>query len=400
MKKLLISSFDMEVGGVERSLLSMLNNFDYNQFDVELFLFSQTGDFLELLPPKATLLDEVVEYKTVRQSIKEVFKANQWFIGISRVLAKFGMLFSKVKEKDYLQTQLIWKFCLPFFPQVPKEYDVAISYLWPHDYVATKVKAKLKIAWIHTDYSTISTDIKSDLIMWDKFDHIISISDDCSRAFVNKYPSLQKKLTVVENITSPDFIKTMSLEKLPSYLFDKECFTLLSVGRLCHPKAFDKAVKALDLVHQKGYTYIKWFVIGYGPDEEKLKKLITKYKLEKSFILLGKINNPYPYMKGCDLYVQPSRYEGKAVTVSEAKILAKPILVTNYPTAASQITDGVDGIICESSIEKIAQNIIGLYENKEQRQDLSYFCHKQDYNNTNELKKLYTLMNPTKELVK
>lgn len=393
MKKLLISSFDMEVGGVERSLLSMLNNFDYEQFDVDLFLYSHTGDFLDLLPPQAKLLDEVKEYKTVRQSIKEIFRANKWFIGIARVLAKAGMLFSKVKETDYLQTQTIWRLCLPFFPKMTKEYDVAISYLWPHDFVANKVKAKIKIAWIHTDYSAITTDVASDLKVWAMFDHIISISEDCSNAFIKKYPSLQQKLIVVENITSPSFIKTMSLEDIAPDTLNNDYFTLLSVGRLCHPKAFDQAIKVLSLIHQKGYKNIRWYVIGYGPDKALLDKLIVEYKLEKSFILLGKINNPYPYMKACDIYVQPSRYEGKAVTVSEAKILAKPILVTNYPTAKSQINHLVDGIICGTSIEDIAQGIIDLYKSPKQQKSLSDFCHSQNYNNTEELHKLYQIMN-------
>jgi glycosyltransferase involved in cell wall biosynthesis len=385
----------MEVGGVERSLLSMLNNFDYHQFEVELFLYSQSGDFLDLLPPDAKLLNEIPEYKTVRQSIKEIFKAKMWFIGIARTLAKVGMLFNKVKETDYLQTQLIWRLCLPFFPKMTEEYDVAISYLWPHDFVANKVKAKFKVAWIHTDYSAITTDIQADLLVWSRFDHIISISDDCSKAFIKKYPSLKNKLIVIENITSPGFIQTMSGESLPSSIFNTECFRLLSVGRLCHPKAFDKAVKVLSLLHRKGFTNIKWFIIGYGPDKALVEKLIIEHKLEDSFILLGKINNPYPYMKACDLYVQPSRYEGKAVTVSEAKILGKPILVTNYPTAKSQIEHLVDGVICGNSIEEIAQAIIDLYENSKQREMIGGYCQSQDYNNDEELQKLYQLINPT-----
>lgn len=400
MKKVLISSFDMEVGGVERSLLSMLNNFDYQQFDVDLFLYSQSGDFLDLLPTETKLLDEIKKYKTVRQSIKEVFKAKECFIGLARLLAKVGMLFSKVKEKDYLQTQLIWKLCLPFLPKMNKEYDVAISYLWPHHFVAKKVNARLKIAWIHTDYSAITTDIKLDLAIWEHFDHIISISTDCTNAFVKKYPSLQHKLIVVENITAPNFIKKMSIATIPPNTFLNDSFKLLSVGRLCYPKAFDKAIKVLSLVHKKGYTNIKWYVIGYGPDKELLEALIIKYKLHDSFILLGKKNNPYPYMKACDLYIQPSRYEGKSVTVSEAKILARPILVTNYPTAKSQICHNIDGIISNNSAEDIAQNIIELYENPQQQVSLSEFCRQQNYNNTEELENLYKVMATTVELKK
>jgi len=393
MKKVLISSFDMEVGGVERSLLSMLNNFDYQQFDVDLFLYSQSGDFLSLLPIETNLISEIKEYKTVRLSIKEIISNKMWRIGLARLLAKIKVILSKVKETDYLQAQYIWQFCLPFLPKNSTKYDVAISYLWPHHFVAEKVNAKTKIAWIHTDFSAITTEPSLDLPVWQKFDHIISISKDCTDAFIKTYPSLADKLTVVENLTAPKFINEMSKEKLAKHVFAEDEFNLLSVGRLCYPKAFDKAIEVMHWIHQKGYQNIKWYIIGYGPDEKKLIELIEKHKLQNSFILLGKINNPYPYMKACDLYVQPSRYEGKAVTVSEAKILGKPILVTNYPTAPSQIDHLIDGIICDTSIESIAQAIVDLYENPIQRKALSAYCKTQNYQNNHELNKLYKLMN-------
>jgi len=392
MKNIFIASFDMEVGGVERSLVSMLDNFDYSNHSVDLFLHSHNGAFLDLLPKEASLLEEILEYKTVRQSIKSLISQATYKIALARFFAKMQTFFYKNKEKDYIQSQLIWRNCLPFFPKINKEYDVAISYLWPHNFVAEKVTAQCKIAWIHTDYSAIFTDKELDLEIWKKFDHIISISEDCSNAFINKYPSLQNKIVMIENITAPTFVKNMSYKELTKTVFSPKYFNILSVGRLCFPKAFDKAIKVLHLLHKEGYTNIKWYVVGYGPDESALKELISKYQLEDKFILLGKKNNPYPYMKGCDLYLQPSRYEGKSVTVTEAKILAKPIIVTNYPTAPSQITHGVDGLICDSSIEKISECIINTYKNSTLREQLSDFCRVQDYANRDELNKLYTIM--------
>lgn len=393
MKKLFIASFDMEVGGVERSLISMLNNFNYKNFNVDLFLHSHTGEFFKLLPKQVNILDEVKENKTLRQSIKEIFKSKYFLIGVARLIAKLKSSLSNVEEAGYIQTQYIWKYCLPFFPKIKNEYDVAISYLWPHDFVANNVNAKCKIAWIHTDYSAIQTEINMDLAIWEKFDRIVSISEECSKAFLNKYPSLTSKVMLVENITAPGFIKNMSLENIDSDLFDKVHFNLLSIGRLCTPKAFDRAIEVLKLLHSKGYNNIRWYVIGYGPDEALLKKLITQHQLEESFILLGKKENPYPYLKACDLYIQPSLYEGKAVTVSEAQILAKPILVTNYATSASQISHNIDGIICGQSIDEIASAIISLYEDESKRLKLSQCCQQQDYSNSDELNKLYNVMN-------
>ena len=169
-------------------------------------------------------------------------------------------------------------------------------------------------------------------------------------------------------------------------------FNIVSVGRLSYVKGFDLAVKALRILHDKGLTHIKWYVVGYGGYEEELKGIIAQNKLKDSFILLGKKTNPYSYMKACDLYVQPSRYEGKAVTVTEAKIVGKPILITNYPTSKSQIEDGVDGLICNLSAEGIAQGIEKLYMNSDLRNSLVNHIQNVDYSNGHELNKLYSVI--------
>ena len=133
-------------------------------------------------------------------------------------------------------------------------------------------------------------------------------------------------------------------------------------------------------------------MVGYGGDEAKIRSLIKDNNLENSFILLGKQINPYPYMKKADLYVQPSRYEGKAVTVGEAQILGRPVLITNFPTAKSQLNNGFDGHICEMSIEGITEGIIKLYEDDYYRNSLSNNCTTTDYSNSEEIEKLYKLI--------
>lgn len=395
MRKVLISSFDMEVGGVERSLISMLNNFDYDNNEVDLMLYSHTGDFMPFLTDKVNLLNEDKKYATFRKSIGQTIKGGNISLGITRVLSK---CIAKIKGKrnnlsEYgiYQMQLMWKYALPFLPNIDKEYDVAISYLWPHYFIAEKVNAKRKIAWIHTDYSTIETDIDMDLKMWNKFDYIIAVSEECKNAFLRKYPSLKNKVKVIENITSPEFIRNMAEEEIEEDIKGDNSFKLVSVARLSHAKGIDNAVKALKILHDRGLTDIKWYVVGYGGDEDMIKNLIKDNNLEDSFILLGKKINPYPYMKVCDIYVQPSRYEGKAVTVGEAQILGKPVVITNYTTAKSQVRDNVDGYICELSVEGIADGLEKLYKDKKLRIKLSNNCKNTDYGNSNELYKLYKL---------
>ncbi|PAV31548.1 glycosyl transferase [Virgibacillus profundi] len=395
MKELLIASYDMEIGGVERSLISMLDHFDYKNYKVDLMLYKHQGEFMNLLPNKITLLEEVDQYTTFRKSIREIIKDKHYSIALSRILSKVNAdmkgRIKGVEEPGYYQLQLMWKYALPFLPKLEKKYDTAVSYLWPHYFVAEKVNARKKIAWIHTDYSTVDTDINMDLKMWRKFDDIIAVSDACRQSFLNKYSELENKVRVIENISSPNFIIKLADEEVNNPMNHDQRFKLITVARLSHAKGIDYAVKALKLLKNKGYKNISWYVVGYGGEEEKLRRLIAENDLTESFILLGKKTNPYPFMKAADLYVQPSRYEGKAVTVGEAQILSKPVLITNYPTAQSQVKDGFDGAICDLSIAGIASGIEKLFKDSEGRKQLAENCRNTDYQNQQELKKLYQL---------
>lgn len=395
MKKILVASYDMEVGGVERSLVALLNNFNYEKYSVDLMLYRHQGDFLNLVHNKVNLLDEVKQYSSFRKSIGQTIKDKQFGIAISRLLSRvnanlLGKL-KKIQEPGYYQMQLMWLYALPFLPKEKKEYDVAISYLWPHYYVAEKVKAKKKIAWIHTDYSTVETNISVDLKLWRKFDYIIAVSEACKLAFLTKYSSLKDKVVVIENITSPDFIRKMAIEPVNNPMLKDNRFKIVTVGRLSHAKGIDYAVKALKIMKEKGYNDISWYVVGYGGDESLIEDLIKEFKLEDSFILLGKKTNPYPYIRVADLYVQPSRYEGKAVTVGEAQILNKPIVITNYSTASSQVKDGIDGYITDLSINGIANGIEKLYKDENLRESLMRNCQNTNYYNQFELNKLYEI---------
>lgn len=392
MKNILISSFDMEVGGVERSLISLLSNFDYRNNQVDLMLYSHTGDFMKLLPNHANLLRELKPYKTFRMSILETMRSGEVPIGLARLLAKGQARLNRSGDYGYKQMQYMWKYSLPFLPKFEKTYDVAISYLWPHYFVGDKVTAKTKIAWIHTDYSSVDTDVDMDIEMWNKFDFIVAVSEECRNSFISKYRKLKPRVTVIENLTSPEFIRKMSGAEVDNPMSDDYRFKVLTVARLSHAKGIDNAVKALKILQNRGYHDIAWYVVGYGGDEDFIRELIDKNNLADCFILLGKKNNPYPYMKMSDLYVQPSRYEGKAVTVTEAQILGKPVLITNYPTAGSQVRDRFDGYVTPLSVEGIADGIETLYRDYSLRKQLADNCCSTDYGNRCELDKLYRLL--------
>src|SRR5690625_2008996 len=251
MKKILIASFDMEVGGVERSLVSMLNNFDYHRHRLDLMLYSHTGDFMNLLHHEANLLTESAAYKPFRMPIKQVLTSKYVPIGFARLLAKYKANRGLSSEVGYRQMQWMWSYALPFLPKLKKKYDVAISYLWPHYFVAEKVAATTKIAWIHTDFSTVDIDTEKDLSIWNRYDYVVAVSDECRSAFIKKFPLLRDKTIVIENITSPDIVCSLALEKMDHTMFHDKRFKLITVARLSHAKGIDRAIKSLALLRDR-----------------------------------------------------------------------------------------------------------------------------------------------------
>lgn len=228
--------------------------------------------------------------------------------------------------------------------------------------------------------------------MWEKVDKIVAVSEDCSKTFLNIFPDFSHKTTVIENILSPQFIREQAVMDDPielNKIFVKTI--LLTVGRLTPAKGLDDAIRACKELVEKGYN-VAWYVVGYGPLESDLKKLIKELGMQSHFFLLGKKTNPYPYIKKCDIYVQPSRYEGKAVTIREAQILGKPVVITNFPTAKSQAIDGFDAIITPQNIEGVVKGIQNIIDNPGLRERLIANVLSKDYGNECEIDKLYRLI--------
>ncbi|SHH68296.1 glycosyltransferase [Clostridium grantii] len=395
-KKIFISMYSLNIGGVERSLIGLLETIDYSKYDIDLFLYRHEGEFMEFIPKEVNLLSQIPQYSTFERPIKNVIKEGHVLLGFARILAKVR---SKIKSKGlineegtYKYMQYIWRYSIPFLPTLKKQYNLAIGFLGPYDFLINKVKAEVKMGWVHTDYYTIvNPDKKIDRKMWNKLDYIVNVSEACEKSFLKVFPEFRHKTIVIENILSTNFIKQQAKIEVCDELYDNCKVKVCSVGRLSHQKGFDMAVQACKLLVDKGYN-IKWYIVGHGCEEGKIKSLIKQYSMENEFILLGKKVNPYPYIKKCDIYCQPSRYEGKAVTVREAQILNKPVVISNFPTAKSQLENRVDGYITELSIEGIADGIEKLYQDEHLRYELSENCKKHDYSNKNELEKIYDIL--------
>lgn len=399
-KKILIASFDLEVGGIERSLLGLLENFDYSKYDVDLMLYSHTGDFMKFLPDNGyRLLPENPKYATFRKGISDVLKAGYPMLALKRLRARrFAqkMLRDGIPEgktAEFCQGQKCWDYTIDSLPELEGEYDVAISFMWPHHFVAKKVKAKKKFAWIHSDYTKAFYDAPADEKIWEMFDKIVGVSEDSRRMLCEVFPKLEPKTTFVENLLSQEFVRAQAKEPLDTSDMTVEDgeISLVSVGRLTHQKAFDVAAEVCRKILDDGYK-VKWFVIGYGSDEAFIRSKAEEFNVSDKFILLGKKLNVYPYVDKADLYVQPSRYEGKAVTIREAQMLGKACVVTNFPTAGSQVEDGVDAVICGMEVADIANAIEKLIDDTELRERIETIAYSRDYGNLDEINKLYDLI--------
>ncbi len=397
MKKILIVSHAMELGGAERALLGLLGCIDPSQASVDLFLLRHEGELLDLIPDYINLLPAIPAYTVLARPIVQTLKEGHLLLSAARLVGKFrakqydrkhGLTESGVAiEYSHKYTR---RFMPPIQPEV--EYDLAISFLTPHYFVAEKVRAKKKIAWIHTDYSVVQVNVTSELAMWSRYDSIASISDNVTETFLSVFPSLKEKIILIENILP----RTLINRQADAFAVNEEMpndgsVKLLSIGRFSNPKNFDNVPDICRRILEAGLD-IKWYLIGYGGDEPLIRRKIAEAGMEGRVIVLGKKENPYPYIKACDLYVQPSRYEGKAVTVREAQMLCKPVVITRYATSASQLEDGVDGVIVPMDNEGCAEGIAAVLQNEKLRQHLIENTRNRDYTNAEEIEKIYQVM--------
>ena len=166
---------------------------------------------------------------------------------------------------------------------------------------------------------------------------------------------------------------------------------ILSVGRFTKAKSFERIPYIVSKLKILGIN-LKWYLIGWGIEESNIKHEIELNNVQDQVIVLGKKENPYPYMLACDVYIHPSLYEGKSVCVKEAQILGKPVIITDYPTSKSQLVDGYDGIIIPYEINDCIINLYDILSNKNKLERIALGVKSSNYDNSNEVEKVYALM--------
>lgn len=395
-KRIFIAMHYLEIGGAETSLIGLLHSFDYSKYEVDLFLYAHRGELLRYIPKEVHLLPKEKKYAQLEIPIVEVLKQGSLDIALARLWGKYK--YARYAKKNRVTEgsgifQYVQDAVMPFLPSLKKygTYDLAISFLTPHRIVLDKVSAKKKIAWIHTDYSTIQVNVEKELPVWSQYDYIASISEEVTKAFLKPFPSLKDKIVLIENILSKDLILQRAAEEEISFPKENGRINFLSIGRFSYAKNFDNVPDICKRIREQGLN-IYWYIIGYGGDEALIRQKIAEAGMQEYVLLLGKQENPYPYILACDFYIQPSRFEGKSVTVREAQLLCKPVVITNYPTAKSQVTHGKDGFIVPLDNKLCANGIAEVLNNSKAVDSCIQNLRVNDFSNRREIMKIERLV--------
>ena len=398
MKKprIFINMHYLEIGGAERALIGLLCALDSDRVDVDLFLNQHTGEFMRYVPKGVHLLPEIGAYSAIERPIRQILREGHFAIAAARMAAKVRNAWHRLRHRSELPDASIFQHvaqCVsPWLPSLKHlgHYNLAISFLTPHNIVAEKVDAARRIAWIHTDYTRIGIDVAAELPVWSQFDYIASISPDCTKAFLQLFPSLESRIIEIHNILSPALVRRQAQEFEPAEYAGVEGTIICSVGRICEAKNYDNVPRVAQMLKARGMKF-HWFIIGPGSQDEVLR-IMSETGTDDVISLLGTRANPYPYIAGCDLYLQPSRYEGNSVTVREAQILCRPVIITRYGTSADQVKDGIDGVICEMDNHSIAEAIYRVANDDALRKRITAHLAQADFGNESEVQKIYHLI--------
>ena len=359
MKKIVFGLKGMYLGGTEKALLTALNNFPQTDYEVTVLLLDKEGALLDKIPSFCKVLYiENIDNKVKEPLLRNGFVDNiKYYLKHFRLIKVIKLLFRRIIKKDLLAEA---DGLYPKIPNLEEEFDIAVSGQY-HDtfitrFIADRVTAKKKYVWVHNDLKTTGYRYQYTKSYINNFDKIYAVSKTIEEELKDAYPEIANRIE-----TKYNYFDEKSLENI-ELPWSKETFSILSVGRLDKQKGFDIAIDVAEILKKNNIDFT-WYVLGDGVEKQNLIKQINSKKLEKQFVLLGSVDNPFPYMKGCSLYVQPSRHEGYCTTTMEALCLNKPVIMTKVSGAEEQIEDGFNGWLVEISASDIANKIIEVCKN-------------------------------------
>ena len=368
MKKLLFVINTLGYGGAERALLNLLGALDPAQYQISLFVLTGQGELIHELPAYVGILNadyndcSVLTKAGRTHLLRCVLRAG---IGkgllVKRARYLLKNLYRMCREKRIQADKLCWRILAEGAPAPEGEYDLAVAYLegGATYYVADRVRAKKKAAFVHIDYVQAGYGKALDLDCYQRMDHIFTVSNEVKEHFLEVYPSYENKVSVFPNLVDQKRVCRLA-EEGEGFPDAFHGVRILTVGRLTAPPRSYVAIDAIAKIKKKNPVPVRWYVLGEGALREQLERQIQKLGLEKEFHLLGVKANPFPYYRECDLYVHATGYEGKSIAVQEAQILGKPILATDCSGNREQIEPDVDGRLCRLDYQSVSNEILWM----------------------------------------
>lgn len=385
---------NMNVGGTEKALLNMIDEMPKEEYDITILMLEEYGGFLSQIPKDVNVI-YVEGYKGMKSILNNPLLLTALSLLKERKIIKaFNICITHLLTKIANNRSLLFKYLLKNNLKLKNEYDIAVAYAGPMDFISyfvvNKIKAEKKIQWIHFDVTRIGFNVKFYKKIYRKFDQIFVVSNEARVKLLNKLPSISGKTEVFKNRVSVRNTQELAKEgKGFNDLFDG--IRIVTVGRLTNEKGQDLAIKALARLINDGYK-VRWYCIGEGNSRKTYEELIEKNNLNNHFVLLGSNPNPYAFIANCDIYVQPSRYEGYCITTLEAKCLNKPIITTDVNGAREQIVHGETGLIVNIDEIDLFNAIKKLINNEELRLRISKTLQINNDHHDIEMKKLVSLI--------
>ena len=394
MKKILFMCINMNIGGTEKALLTMLNEMDRSKYEITLLMLEEYGGFLNQIPDGIKVM-YLKEYKALKKFINDPPQLlAKELIKNRKVIGGLSLLVIYIISNLMKDISIYYKYILRNVDTLNEEYDIAIAYAGPMDFISyfviNKIKARKRVQWIHFDITKIGFNVNFAKKIYDKFDKVFVVSNEGKDKLINLIPSLKDKTEVFFNIISCKMIEKMSYEG-EGFSDDFDGTRILTVGRLSKEKGQDLIIPVLKKLKENGYK-VRWYCIGDGPARKEYEKLVDELNIKDDFIFLGSKLNPYTYMKECNIYVQPSKHEGYCITLGEARCFNNPIVTTNFTGANEQIVNENTGLVCEINEEEIYKAIKKLLDDKKLYKNIKDNLNNEIVDSTKEIRKLESIL--------
>ncbi|EHK2306088.1 glycosyltransferase [Clostridium perfringens] len=397
MKRILFVIDSLNCAGAEKSLISLLNLIDYSKYNVDLQLFGYGGVLESLLPKDVNLLSPLDYTKFSSENLKNLFTEIKDVKTMRMLIARLKFSTNiRIKKRDNIEkTRIFWGLIGRFIEKNSTYYDIAISYSQgiPTFYVAEKINANKKIAWVNTDYRLNSKEKIFQERYYNLYKNIIIVSDSSKEIFLETFPKYKEKTKVIYDINNYDFIKKMSLvnEEYIEKLNQFKGIKIITLARLTEEKRLDRVLNAAKRLKDTN-IHFKWLILGEGKLENKLKLEIKKKNLKENIILLGLKINPYPYIKACDIYVQTSDLEGFGLAIAEARMLNKPVVTTRFDAVFNQMIHEKNGLVVDMNSEAVFNGIMRLINDESLRKNIIKYLENEKKGNVEEIDKFYKLI--------